>query len=271
MAGGGFGGGGGLGKSSSEKPMKKTNQMKEEMTKAVSKKLSLKNMKNMDEIIEKYCPGLDINYSGIRVIHEDPLIIEVDNFFSESACDKYIQLAQDEGAMYGSQTFSNGAGSTRSSTTWYIPYGIVPEFLNNLSKLLGKSIYTFEEPQVVRYELGQQFTWHYDAMPGTMIGLAGQRVATLIVYLNTVGNGGATVFKDLGIQVKPVKGKALIFFPCDNEGNADDRTMHAGQVAMDTKWIAQTWVRQKEYNPTVPTIGSQKEGEDAVEHWLSNA
>ena len=52
-----------------------------------------------------------------------------------------------------------------------------------------------EEPQVVRYELGQQFTWHYDAVPPTMKGNAGQRVATILVYLNNVDNGGCTVFK----------------------------------------------------------------------------
>ena len=51
--------------------------------------------------------------------------------------------------------------------------------------------------------------------------------------------GGATTFKDLNIQVKPQKGKALIFFPCTVDGVPDDRTMHAGQVCFDTKWIAQ--------------------------------
>jgi prolyl 4-hydroxylase len=59
------------------------------------------------------------------------------------------------------------------------------------------------------------------------------------VYLKDCEMGGATCFKDLGIQVKPQKGKALLFFPCYKDGKPDERTMHAGQVAMDTKWIAQ--------------------------------
>jgi hypothetical protein len=41
----------------------------------------------------------------------------------------------------------------------------------------------------------------------------GQRLATLIVYLNTVSQGGATAFKDLNMKVSPEKGKALLFFP----------------------------------------------------------
>lgn len=68
---------------------------------------------------------------------------------------------------------------------------------------------------------------------------SGNRLATIIVYLNDVKSGGATCFKDLDLQIKPVKGKALLFFPSFVDGSPDDRTMHAGQVAMDTKWIAQ--------------------------------
>ena len=67
----------------------------------------------------------------------------------------------------------------------------------------------------------------------------GNRLATFLVYLNDCEMGGATCFKDINIQVKPQKGKALLFFPCYKDGKPDDRTTHAGQVAMDTKWIAQ--------------------------------
>ena len=99
------------------------------------------------------------------------------------------------------------------------------------------------EPQVVRYEMGQQFSYHYDAIPKSLMDSSGQRVATLLVYLNDVPTGGATAFKDLGpLLVKPVKGKALLFFPSQGEkagGRSDERTMHSGQVAMDTKFIAQ--------------------------------
>ena len=74
-----------------------------------------------------------------------------------------------------------------------------------------------------------------------------QRIATLIVYLNNLGpsSGGATVFKDLAsmssssmsmntgpLAVRPEKGKALLFYPSYADGRPDDRTMHAGQVAM---------------------------------------
>lgn len=113
-------------------------------------------------------------------------------------------------------------------------------------------IQTFEEPQIVRYEYGQQFTWHYDAIPKSLQDNSGNRLVTLLVYLNDVNVGGSTSFKDLGIQVKPVKGKALVFFPCYNNGTSDDRTMHAGQVSGETKWIAQMWLHENNYIAKVP-------------------
>ena len=118
--------------------------------------------------------------------------------------------------------------------------------------MTGRRIQTFEEPQVVRYEFGQQFSWHYDAIPKTLQDSSGNRLVTLLVYLNDVSVGGATTFKDLGIQVKPVKGKALLFFPCFADGTPDDRTMHAGQVAGETKWITQMWLHENDYLPKTP-------------------
>ena len=41
----------------------------------------------------------------------------------------------------------------------------------------------------------------------------GQRVAAVLVYLNSPAKGGFTHFVDLGVRVKPVLGTALVFFP----------------------------------------------------------
>lgn len=189
--------------------------------------------------VDKYCPTLNMSYPGLKVIHNDPLVLEIDSFFDDRLCDEFITRAVEQGERYNSQTFAANTATQRTSTTWYLKYDQVPEFLLKANQLTNKLIETFEEPQVVKYELGQQFSWHYDALPVSLNKNGGQRVATLIVYLNSVATGGATAFKDLKLQVRPVKGKALLFFPCMADGTPDDRTMHAGQVAGDTKWIAQ--------------------------------
>ena len=80
------------------------------------------------------------------------------------------------------------------------------------SRLLGlDTICRWEEPQTVRYRRNEKFTWHLDALspnnhdenklsPGYNDGAAGQRVATLLVYLTDLPeeHGGATMFRDLG-------------------------------------------------------------------------
>lgn len=67
----------------------------------------------------------------------------------------------------------------------------------------------------VRYRPGEEFSWHLDAMSPTpdMESQGGQRIANLLVYLNDLpdDDGGATVFKNLGLRVRPRK---VHTYPC---------------------------------------------------------
>ena len=92
----------------------------------------------------------------------------------------------------------------RTSTTWFHYYEGVPELMAKASRLLGlEGIGRWEEPQTVRYRRNEKFTWHLDALSpedATSEVGAGQRVATLLVYLTDIPteDGGATMFRDLG-------------------------------------------------------------------------
>lgn len=234
----------GFGKKTADsfKKKKPTKNFEDEF--ALSSK-QLQRQPTVKEILQNYCPSIDLTREDVNILCNDPPILEVKNFFNEQLCDDMIARAQDIGVKYGSQTFSAATAAQRTSTTWYLHYKDVPEFLHYGHQLTGIRIENYEEPQIVRYEFGQQFSWHYDSLPPSSKQLllnGGQRLATLLIYLNDVKSGGATCFKDLNLQVRPEKGKALLFFPCDQNGIPDDRTMHAGQVAMDTKWIAQMLV-----------------------------
>ena len=55
-----------------------------------------------------------------------------------------------------------------------------------------------------------KFTYHFDQYAGGSV----TRLFALIMYLNTVDEGGETEFPNHGIACKPVKGKVLIF-PCN--------------------------------------------------------
>lgn len=103
--------------------------------------------------------------------------------------------------------------------------------------------FVFEGLQVAKYEQGEYFLSHEDGFPKPLAEENKfQRRATVLLYLNDVSEGGATLFDWLGVSVKPEKGKALIFFPSFSNGIPDDRTLHGGQDAVDDKWVAQQWV-----------------------------
>jgi hypothetical protein len=209
--------------------------------------------------LSRYLPSVELHYPGLKAISLDPPVIEIDNFFSTKECDEYITFAQNLGTQIASQTFSPMTSTARTSTTWYLYYKHALGLIERANKLLGIPIHHFEEPQVVRYKLGEQFSWHLDAIPSQLVPKSGQRAATLLVYLNSVLAGGATCFKELNLKVQPVKGKALLFFPTFNDGQSDDRTLHSGQVAIDTKWIAQMWIHDRPYIPSVPADNSHSD------------
>ena len=220
---------------------------------------NLSKLTPSSNIIDKFCPTLDLNmYSSARCVHNDPLVFEIDNFLATSVCDRMMGDADTKGVSVHSRTFSSATTAARTSTTWYMAYQDVPEFLSAANALTGIPMENYEEPQIVRYEMGQQFSWHCDAIPTSLLhdGMGGQRRATLLVYLNSPELGGATSFRQLGIEVTPKQGKALLFFPSDKHGNPDDRTEHAGTPAFDTKYIAQVWMHQRAYTPTLGPPGS---------------
>ena len=63
----------------------------------------------------------------------------------------------------------------------------------------------------------------------------------------------------LDLEVKPCKGKALVFFPGFMNGELDTDALHAGMPAVDTKWVSQVWIRQsfrEDGQPSAPVSHS---------------
>nr|CAB3260540.1 uncharacterized protein LOC100175515 [Phallusia mammillata] len=78
------------------------------------------------------------------------------------------------------------------------------------------------------------------------------RYATILVYLNDVVKGGETEFTELGIKIKPKKGKALLWNNMDTEGHCDVMSHHqAASVKIGKKYILQRWY----YYQNFPALG----------------
>ena len=145
----------------------------------------------------------------------------------------------------------------RSSSSWLLQNCECSELLLAATMLTGVSRDNFEAVQILRYRTGESFGDHLDYLP-TMAsrGSQGNRIATLLVYLNSPGGGaqvvggggGETRFRDLGLAVSPQMGSALLFFPTfAASGECDFRTIHSGVALgadMSDKWVAQVFMRQ---------------------------
>jgi hypothetical protein len=111
----------------------------------------------------------------------------------------------------------------------------------------------WEAPVITKYRQGALFAKHNDASPtkgSEWKDLGGQRVVTVITYLNTCKNGGGTKFDELGFTVQPQQGSALIFFPADPITlEADERTIHQSLPAIDDKYIVQLFGRCERVPP----------------------
>ncbi|WP_454752456.1 2OG-Fe(II) oxygenase [Cupriavidus necator] len=108
--------------------------------------------------------------------------------------------------------------------------------------------------QILNYKPGGEYQPHFDYFnpqrPGEarQLSVGGQRIATLVIYLNTPEAGGATAFPRVRLEVAPVKGNAVYFSYLLPDGKLDDRTLHAGlPVASGEKWIATKWLRERPY------------------------
>ena len=256
----------------------------------------------------------------LKLLHNDPPVFQIDNFFTEDECQSYMSMVdpqskhddqqqQSNAVQMTSPTFSSLSISRRTSTTWFCRYKSVTTLLAKAQRLLNNvKLNQFEEPQVVRYRTGEEFSWHYDEIPKTsQLSNGGQRLATLLVYLNDLeeDRGGGTVFRDLTpptadaaaagssenkgkkskrskgnnttsnnndsnnnkqhLTVRPRTGTALLFFPSYTDGTPDQRTLHKGEVALDTKMIAQLWIHENEYQAGVPEGNLQSDAVDGVE------
>jgi len=105
-----------------------------------------------------------------------------------------------------------------------------------------------EDIQVVRYRIGADFAPHYDyfspEVHKDIIERAGQRVATVLIYLNTPDYGGITVFPDIELEIYPHAGSALFFGYTG--ARADSLTLHAGvPLRSGEKWIATFFLRDR--------------------------
>ncbi len=165
-----------------------------------------------------------------RLIKINDSIFTVRNFFAPAECADYIQLTEDVGfadapitTAFGPQHRPDVRNNTRvmmddverAEDIWDRAAQYVDDWDKN-----WRPIGLNERFRFYRYEVGQQFDWHFD---GCYERPNGERSwLTFMIYLNSDFAGGQTAFEDA--IVKPETGMALFFV---------HQVRHKGQPVID--------------------------------------
>lgn len=189
-----------------------------------------------------------------------PRIILFADLLGPEECEELIELAR--GKLARSSVVNAATGQYdvhphRTSSGTHFARGeneLVQRLERRISELVELPVERGEPLQILHYLPGGEYRPHYDyfdpAQPGNeqVLAQGGQRVATLVMYLNDVEAGGSTIFPQVGLDVLPRRGHAVYFAYCTEQGELDARSLHGGSpVGVGEKWIATKWFRQRPY------------------------
>jgi prolyl 4-hydroxylase len=185
----------------------------------------------------------------------NPRVIVFAGLLSDGECEAIIEQARPR--MTRSETVQTDTGGSeinvaRTSRGMFFGRGeneVCARVEQRIARLLGWPLENGEGLQVLHYMPGAQYEPHHDyfdpAKSGTasIVARGGQRVGTVVMYLNTPTKGGGTVFPDVSLEVAPIKGNA-VFFSYDRP-HPSTRTLHGGAPVIEgEKWVATKWLRE---------------------------
>ncbi|XP_051209595.1 probable prolyl 4-hydroxylase 3 [Lolium perenne] len=209
-----------------------------------------------------------------EVVSWEPRAFVYHNFLSKEECEYLIGLAKPrmvKSTVVDSTTGKSKDSRVRTSSGMFLQRG-----RDKVIRAIEKRIadYTFipaengEGLQVLHYEVGQKYEPHFDYFLdefNTKNG--GQRMATILMYLSDVEEGGETIFPDAnvnssslawhnelsecakrGLAVKPKMGDALLFWSMRPDATLDPLSLHGGcPVIKGNKWSSTKWLHVNEY------------------------
>lgn len=187
-----------------------------------------------------------------------PRVVVLGGLLSEAECDALVadaapRMARSETVVY--ETGGNEVNAARTSQGMFFGRGeseLCQRIEARIAALLRWPVENGEGLQVLHYRPGAEYKPHHDYFDPTQPGMApvlrrgGQRVGTVVMYLNTPEQGGATTFPDVGLEVAPIKGNAVFF--SYERAHPSTKTLHGGApVLAGDKWVATKWLREREF------------------------
>lgn len=194
-----------------------------------------------------------------RVTHARPRIAVVEGFASPEICDWLIERARprlSRAAIYDRESGESRPDEARTNSNAYFRMpesDLVLLFVRaRIAAITGLPTGAMEATAVLHYQVGEVFSHHHDyldpALPAYAQELAegGQRLLTLLLYLNEDFDAAETDFPHIDWKYKGRKGDAVFFWNVDLQGVPDPLTLHAGLApTRGEKWLLSQWIRAR--------------------------
>lgn len=187
-----------------------------------------------------------------------PRLVVLGSLLSDEECDALIAAATprlSRSLTVATKTGGEEVHADRTSQGMFFHRGeneLVSRIEARIAKLLNWPVENGEGLQVLQYVPGTEYRPHYDyfdlSEPGTptILKRGGQRVGTVVMYLNEPEKGGGTTFPGVHFEVAPKRGNA-VFFSYERP-HPSTKTLHGGApVISGEKWIATKWLREGEF------------------------
>jgi prolyl 4-hydroxylase len=207
-------------------------------------------------------PVLATHDREIRVLARlrQPVLALLSDVMSAEECRELIDLARPRlqpSTIVDLQSGQDVVAAYRNSLGMFFRLretAFIARLDRRISELMNLPVENGEGLQVLYYPTGAASAPHVDFLQITneanhaSIARSGQRVSTMVTYLNDVPAGGETSFPELGWAATPCLGHAVYFEYCDSRGWVDWRSVHAGNAVLDgEKWVASKWMRQRRF------------------------
>lgn len=190
---------------------------------------------------------------------KDLEIYTIEDFLTDEECDHFCDLirARNTKSRVAGQGYEASIVDdnfrTSSTSTLDTNDPIVNEVNIRMTEEVDMPLENGESVQGQIYLEGQQFKHHHDYFSGSSYNnhclYSGQRVWTVMIYLNDVEEGGETDFKDIGITFKPKKRMAVIWRNSHGTGKENPASIHAGMpVIKGEKIVITKWFRENKWD-----------------------
>ena len=191
-----------------------------------------------------------------EIMSFDPWIVVYHQFINDREISRLKEIATPRLQRTGVIDEANNRGTpteTRiSKSTWLreIHDPVVARVNQRSSALTNLSLSTAENLQVTNYGIGGHYEPHHDYLAtdaATNIAFrTGNRILSAIFYLSDVEAGGATVFVEAGVRLRPERGACAVWHNLRASGERDTSTLHAAcPVLLGSKWVALKWFHER--------------------------